>query len=39
MPFVANVLIAENVVTICKKPIVSWSGLKAAIGTVCAHCC
>ena len=30
---VANVLIAESVVTICKEPIASWSGLKAAIGT------
>jgi len=30
---VANVLIAESVVTICKQPIASWSGLKAAIGT------
>ena len=29
----ANVLIVESVVTICKEPIVSWSGLKAAIGT------
>ena len=33
LPGVANVLIAENVVTICKEPIASWSGLKAAIGT------
>jgi Fe-S cluster biogenesis protein NfuA len=33
LPGVANVLIAENLVTICKEPIVSWSGLKAAIGT------
>ncbi len=33
LPGVANVLIAENVVTICKEPTVSWSGLKAAIGT------
>jgi len=33
LPGVANVLIAENVVTICKESIVSWSGLKAAIGT------
>ena len=31
---VANVLIAENVVTIGKEPSASWSGLKAAIGTV-----
>ena len=30
---VANVLIAENVVTIGKEPGASWSGLKAAIGT------
>ena len=30
---VANVLIAENVVTICKEPEAPWSGLKAAIGT------
>ncbi len=30
---VANVLIAENVVTLCKEPTASWSGLKAAIGT------
>ncbi len=30
---VANVLIAENVVTICKEPTTSWSELKAAIGT------
>ena len=33
LPGVANVLIAESVVTICKEPTVSWSGLKAAIGT------
>jgi Fe-S cluster biogenesis protein NfuA len=33
LPGVANVLIAESVVTICKKPIASWAGLKAAIGT------
>ncbi len=33
IPGVANVLIAENVVTICKESTVSWSGLKAAIGT------
>jgi Fe-S cluster biogenesis protein NfuA len=33
LPGVANVLIAENVVTLCKEPIASWSGLKAAIGT------
>jgi Fe-S cluster biogenesis protein NfuA len=31
---VANVLIAESVVTLCKEPTASWSGLKAAIGTV-----
>lgn len=30
---VANVLIAESVVTIGKKPCTSWSELKAAIGT------
>ncbi len=34
LPGVANVLIAENVVTLCKEPTTSWSGLKAAIGTV-----
>ncbi len=33
LPGVANVLIAESVVTICKEPAASWSGLKAAIGT------
>ncbi len=33
LPGVANVLIAESVLTICKEPIASWSGLKAAIGT------
>lgn len=33
VPGVANVLIAESVVTICKEPMLSWSGLKAAIGT------
>lgn len=33
LPGVANVLIAESVVTICKEPVASWSGLKAAIGT------
>ncbi len=33
LPGVANVLIAENIVTICKEPAASWSGLKAAIGT------
>ena len=32
-PGVANVLIAESVVTIGKEPGASWSGLKAAIGT------
>jgi len=30
---VANVLIADSVVTICKDPIASWIGLKAAIGS------
>ena len=30
---IANVLIAESVVSICKEPTVSWSGLKASIGT------
>ena len=33
LPGVANVLIAESVVTIGKEPEASWSGLKAAIGT------
>ena len=33
LPGVSNVLIAENVVTLCKEPTASWSGLKAAIGT------
>ena len=33
LPGVANVLIAESVVTIGKEPGASWSGLKAAIGT------
>lgn len=33
LPGVVNVLIAESVVTICKEPNASWSGLKAAIGT------
>jgi Fe-S cluster biogenesis protein NfuA len=33
LPGVANVLIAESVVTIGKEPNASWSGLKAAIGT------
>ena len=33
LPGVANVLIAENVVTIGKEPDAAWSGLKAAIGT------
>ena len=33
LPGVANVLIAESVVTIGKAPSASWSGLKAAIGT------
>ena len=32
LPGVANVLIAESVVTIGKEPSASWSGLKAAIG-------
>ncbi|MBC7481427.1 MAG: NifU N-terminal domain-containing protein, partial [Rhizobacter sp.] len=32
LPGVANVLIAESVVTVCKEPIASWSALKAAIG-------
>ncbi|MFT6917826.1 MAG: Fe-S cluster biogenesis protein NfuA [Cognaticolwellia sp.] len=30
---VANVLIADSVVTICKDPIASWTGLKVAIGS------
>ena len=34
LPGVANVLIAENVLTLCKEPLAAWSGLKAAIGTV-----
>lgn len=29
---VANLLIADNVVTVCKEPAASWSGLKADIG-------
>jgi len=33
LPGVANVLIAESVVTIGKEPGASWSALKAAIGT------
>ena len=33
LPGVANVLIAENVLTLCKEPLTAWSGLKAAIGT------
>ena len=33
LPGVANVLIAENVVTVGKESGGSWSGLKAAIGT------
>ena len=33
LPGVANVLIAENVVTIGKEPEASWSSLKAAVGT------
>lgn len=32
LPGVANVLIAENVVTVNKEPTTSWSELKAAIG-------
>jgi Fe-S cluster biogenesis protein NfuA len=32
LPGVANVLIAESVVTLCKQPSATWSGLKAAIG-------
>ena len=32
LPGVANVLIAENVVTVSKEPTTSWSDLKAAIG-------
>ena len=33
LPGVANVLIADSVVTIGKEPSASWSGLKSAIGT------
>jgi len=33
LPGVANVLIAGNVMTLCKEPTASWSELKAAIGT------
>ena len=33
LPGVSNELIVESVATICKEPIASWSGLKAAIGT------
>jgi Fe-S cluster biogenesis protein NfuA len=33
IPGVANVLIAENVLTLCKEPLAAWAGLKAAIGT------
>ena len=33
LPGVANVLIAESVVTIGKEPSASWAGLKSAIGT------
>ena len=33
LPGVANVLIAESVVTIGKEPEASWSSLKAAVGT------
>jgi Fe-S cluster biogenesis protein NfuA len=32
LPGVTNVLIAENLVSICKEPTASWSGLKVAIG-------
>ncbi len=32
LPGVANVLIAESVVTICKEPLAPWLGMKAAIG-------
>jgi Fe-S cluster biogenesis protein NfuA len=32
LPGVANVLIAESVVTLCKQPSAAWSELKAAIG-------
>ena len=32
LPGVANLLIAENVLTLCKAPSASWSGLKAAVG-------
>ena len=34
LPGVANVLIAENVVTVGKDSVASWSALKSAIGTV-----
>ena len=34
LPGVANVLIVENVVTVGKDSVASWSALKAAIGTV-----
>ena len=33
LPGVAHVLIAENVVTVGKDPVASWSTLKSAIGT------
>ncbi len=33
LPGVVNLLIAENVLTLCKEPTTSWLGLKAAIGT------
>lgn len=32
LPGVASVLIAENVLTVCKTPSAAWSGLKASIG-------
>ncbi|HEV8077882.1 MAG TPA: NifU family protein [Marinobacter sp.] len=32
LPGVANLLIADNVVTVCKEPAASWAGLKANIG-------
>ena len=32
LPGVANLLIADSVVTVCKEPAASWSGLKADIG-------
>ena len=39
LPGVANVLIAECVVTIGKEPSASWSGLKSAIGTAILTAC